>query len=146
MPGQQRVRTHPTRQASVGALRVRVILVAADRATGHGFHARLARMKRRELVIDTPLGRADAPSGPPAVAAPSPLSAREREVLGTMARGLSNKEIARLLFIADRTVECHTRAIYRKLDVANRTAAVSVALRLGIVTPELPSPSASDAP
>ncbi len=74
-----------------------------------------------------------------------PLSTREREVLDMMARGLRNKEIAHLLFITDRTVKFHAQTIDRKLDVANRTEAVSVALRRGILALDRPMPSASDA-
>jgi DNA-binding NarL/FixJ family response regulator len=76
---------------------------------------------------------------------PSSLSAREREVLEMLVRGLRNKEIADRLFITDRTVTWHTQSIYRKLDVANRTEAVSVALRRGIVALDASVPSASDA-
>jgi DNA-binding NarL/FixJ family response regulator len=72
------------------------------------------------------------------------LSAREREVLGMLARGLRNREIARRLFISDCTVKFHTRTIYRKLDVANRTEAVGVAYRQGIVALDLPLTAASD--
>jgi DNA-binding NarL/FixJ family response regulator len=72
------------------------------------------------------------------------LSAREREVLGMLARGLRNKEIAHRLFISDCTVKFHTRTIYRKLDVANRTEAVGVAYRQGIVALDFPSPAVSD--
>ena len=75
----------------------------------------------------------------------NPLSAREREVLGMLVRGLPNKEIAAHLFIADRTVKFHAQSIYRKLEVANRTEAVSVAIRRGIVTLDPPVSSASDA-
>jgi len=73
------------------------------------------------------------------------LSAREREVLGMLARGLRNKEIARRLFISDCTVKLHTRNTYRKLDVANRTEAVGVAYRQWIVALDLPVLSGSDA-
>jgi DNA-binding CsgD family transcriptional regulator len=74
-----------------------------------------------------------------------PLSAREREVLGMIARGMRNEEIARLLSISDHTVRFHTQTIYRKLDVANRTEAVGIAFRQGIVALDLPVLSASDA-
>jgi DNA-binding NarL/FixJ family response regulator len=97
------------------------------------------------LLADATSDRADAADAPPLVSAPNPLSAREREVLGMLARGLRDKEIANLLFITDRTVRFHAQAIYRKLDVANRTEAVTVALRRGIVALDPPVPEASDA-
>jgi DNA-binding NarL/FixJ family response regulator len=114
-----------------------VLVVADNGALG-------TRMRRRSSVADASPNRADAPDAPP-VSAPNPLSAREQEVLGMLVRGLRNKEIASLLFITDRTVKFHAQAIYRKLDVANRTEAVSVALRRGIVALDPSVPPASDA-
>lgn len=58
------------------------------------------------------------------------LTARESEILGWLARGKSNREIASLLFIAPGTVRKHLYNIYGKLDVPNRTAAVSRAYGL----------------
>ena len=127
------VRTHPIRHRSIGAHRVRTIVVADDRATGHERHARLTRLRCRQSGIATAPGRADAAEEAPVVAAPHPLSAREREVLGMLVHGLSNQAIASLLCISDRTVKSHAQAIYRKLDVANRTEAVGVAFRRGLV-------------
>jgi LuxR family maltose regulon positive regulatory protein len=62
-----------------------------------------------------------------------PLSQRELEVLHLMALGRTNPEIARQLIVAPGTVKAHTASIYRKLDVANRTEAVSRARQLGIL-------------
>ncbi|MET8475264.1 response regulator transcription factor [Streptomyces sp. NPDC006422] len=67
-----------------------------------------------------------------AVRAPAPgtdetLSAREREVLVLVAKGTSNKEIARELFISEATVKTHLTHIYGKLGVKDRAAAVAVA-------------------
>ncbi|WP_327295147.1 MULTISPECIES: response regulator transcription factor [unclassified Streptomyces] len=55
------------------------------------------------------------------------LSAREREVLVLVARGTSNRDIARELFISEATVKTHLTHIYGKLDVKDRAAAVAVA-------------------
>ncbi|MEU5433210.1 response regulator transcription factor [Streptomyces sp. NPDC020719] len=54
------------------------------------------------------------------------LSAREREVLALVAKGTSNREIARVLFISEATVKTHLTHIYGKLDVKDRAAAVAV--------------------
>ncbi|MHB9033203.1 MAG: LuxR C-terminal-related transcriptional regulator [Anaerolineae bacterium] len=62
-----------------------------------------------------------------------PLSQRELEVLHLMALGKSNPEIARQLYLAPGTIKAHAAAIYRKLDVANRTEAVAHARELGIL-------------
>lgn len=60
------------------------------------------------------------------------LTQRESEVLGLMVRGLSNRAIALRLSIGEDTVKTHARAVYRKLEVAERSQAVAVALREGI--------------
>lgn len=66
-----------------------------------------------------------------AVRTPAPaggaLSAREAEVLALVAKGTSNREIARLLFISEATVKTHLTHIYAKLDVNDRAAAVASA-------------------
>jgi DNA-binding CsgD family transcriptional regulator len=53
------------------------------------------------------------------------LTAREAEVLGWIARGRTNAEIARLLFISPHTVRKHIENIFEKLDVRTRTAAAA---------------------
>lgn len=76
-----------------------------------------------------------APPGAPvfALAAEELLSAREREVLRSLARGLSDKEIARGLGIGLTTVKTHLRHVYAKLEVPSRTRAVRRAFELGLV-------------
>ena len=61
----------------------------------------------------------------------SPLTAREVEILDCVARGNSNKAIARLLSISDQTVKNHITSILRKLAVNDRTQAVIYALKHG---------------
>jgi DNA-binding NarL/FixJ family response regulator len=61
------------------------------------------------------------------------LSDREREVLGLMAAGSTNPEIAAHLHLSPHTVKEHTSAVYRKLGVRNRTEAVQRAQRLGLL-------------
>lgn len=65
-----------------------------------------------------------------------PLSAREVEVLENIARGNSNKEIARNLGISDQTVKNHITSILRKLQVNDRTEAVVYALKHGWIKME----------
>jgi DNA-binding NarL/FixJ family response regulator len=62
-----------------------------------------------------------------------PLSEREMEVLGLMAKGQSNKEIGRSLWIGETTVKTHVSHILRKLQQADRTQAVLAAVRAGLV-------------
>ena len=55
-------------------------------------------------------------------------------MLQELAQGLQNKEIAAKLFISERTVKFHVSAILAKLDVGNRTEAVTVAAQRGLVS------------
>ena len=63
-----------------------------------------------------------------------PPTAREGEVLGLLARGLSNKQIARELHISEHTVKFHISALYAKLGVGNRAEAVSQGARHGLIS------------
>ncbi|WP_431897239.1 response regulator transcription factor [Nonomuraea sp. bgisy101] len=65
--------------------------------------------------------------------APGALSGREIEVLGAVAQGMSNKAIAAHLCISEATVKTHLLHIFAKLDVDDRTAAVTVAATRGII-------------
>jgi DNA-binding NarL/FixJ family response regulator len=67
-----------------------------------------------------------------------PLTPREVQVLAAVARGLSNAEVGRSLFIAEATVKTHLLRAFAKLGVDDRTRAVTVAMELGL----LPSPGA----
>jgi DNA-binding NarL/FixJ family response regulator len=61
------------------------------------------------------------------------LSTREIEVLELVARGTSNKEIAKQLWVSETTVKSHMLHIFDKLGVTDRTAAVTEALKRGII-------------
>jgi DNA-binding NarL/FixJ family response regulator len=63
------------------------------------------------------------------------LTAREREVLAEIARGRANREIARELGLAEKTVKTHVSAILAKLGVQDRTQAALYAVRAGLVEP-----------
>ena len=67
---------------------------------------------------------------------PEPISPREREVLVQAAQGLSSKEIAAKLYISERTVQTHLASIYDKVGAKNKTEAMLLALRYGLVTLE----------
>jgi len=62
-----------------------------------------------------------------------PLTGRELEVLALLARGKSNKEIGKNLYIGETTVKSHLRSIFTKLNVLSRTEAITVASRRGLV-------------
>lgn len=67
---------------------------------------------------------------------PAGLSEREVEVLRLLARGHTNREIARLLVVSPRTAEHHVQHIYLKLGVTTRAAAALFAMRNGLFSPE----------
>jgi len=58
---------------------------------------------------------------------------RRVEVLQLVARGLSNKQVARAIGRTDETVKVHLKNIFAKLDVADRTEAVTMALSRGLI-------------
>lgn len=70
---------------------------------------------------------------PPEIGLVEPLTGRELEVLHLIAEGRTNKQIATQLIVSLGTVKAHTASIFRKLDVANRTEAVSQARHLGMI-------------
>lgn len=62
-----------------------------------------------------------------------PLTERENQVLQLLARGLANKQIAVSLGISEHTVKFHVSSIYTKLGATNRTEAVRIGARLGLI-------------
>jgi DNA-binding CsgD family transcriptional regulator/tetratricopeptide (TPR) repeat protein len=120
--------------------RVEASLRAAHRtAVGLGAAPLLA-----EIEALARRGRLDLGAGPgtaPPPAPPSPLealglTAREQEVLGLVALGRTNAQIAETLFISPKTATAHVSNILAKLGVRNRVEAATIAHRLGIVVPE----------
>jgi len=78
------------------------------------------------------------PRGPRAAsrANPAGLTAREIEVLGLLADGLSYAEVAERLILSEKTVGHHVSALLRKLGEPTRSRAVAAARRRGILTPK----------
>jgi len=102
-------------------------LVAAIRTVHDGatlLHPAVVRELVREVAGD---GREPPPE--------NPLTHREREVLGLIARGRANKAIAFELGVAEKTVKTHVSNILAKLGVSDRTQAALLAVREGLVDP-----------
>jgi len=79
-----------------------------------------------------PVAAADS-SAAPAASPFDQLSPRERDILRGIARGASNKEIARDLGIAETTVKIHVQHVLRKLDVSSRVQAAVAATEHGLL-------------
>ena len=107
-------------------------LVEAVRTVAAG-EALLAPSVTRRLIEE--FSRRPVPDGRSAASLAS-LTAREREVLDAMARGLSNAEMAEALFVGEATVKSHVAHVLMKLGLRDRVQAVIFAYEAGIVTPE----------
>ena len=105
-------------------------LVHAVRVVAAG-DALLAPAVTRRLIEEF----ARRPGTPVAPAALAELTDREREVLVLMAKGLSNTEIARSLFVAETTVKTHVGRVLHKMDLRDRAQAVVLAYESGFVQP-----------
>jgi DNA-binding NarL/FixJ family response regulator len=104
-------------------------LVRAVRVVAAG-EALLAPSVTRRLIAEFGVLRRSA--APIPLAGLNSLTAREREVLAHMARGLSNAEIAAALVVSEHTVKTHVASILAKLQVRDRVQAVIVAYRGGL--------------
>ncbi len=107
-------------------------LLAAIRAVADG--KLLLKVHHLRGVVERLL-KEDAKLAPPAVRKASVLTAREREVLGLIVQGLTNKQIADILCVSQATVKTHVEHIISKLGVSDRTQAAVWAVRSGIAGP-----------
>jgi DNA-binding CsgD family transcriptional regulator len=146
----------PYPAAYAGWREAEALLEAGDRAPAtealRAAHVTARRLGAHPLVgaIESLAGRArialDAPEGAPqtAIASAQPptpgdpygLTRREREVLGLVALGRTNRQIADTLFISENTAGVHVSNILGKLGVASRTEAAAVAVRAGYPAPD----------
>jgi len=107
-------------------------LVEAVRAVGHG-HGLLAPEVTRRVIERMTAGPEDLDGPePPELAL---LTEREREVLIGLARGMSNAEIAKELFLGEATIKTHVSNCLAKLGVRDRVHAVIYAYEAGLVSP-----------
>ncbi len=123
---------------------VRVRILAALRAGALGYVSKIS--SKEELVAairQVHRGRPAMPPGmtarlleeyPPAAPTPEVLTRRETEILGLVAKGLSNQEVADRAGISEGTIRTHVTRIFGKLGVNNRVEATLCALRDGVAT------------
>ncbi|GHF43401.1 MULTISPECIES: response regulator [Streptomyces] len=107
-------------------------LISAVRVVAAG-EALLAPSVTRRLIADFAAQRPARRRAP--ALRPNRLTPRETEVLGLIARGLSNQEIAASLVLAEQTVKTHIGRILAKLGLRDRAQAVVFAYESGLVTP-----------
>lgn len=105
-------------------------LITAVRVVADG-EALLAPSVTRRLITEFARSR---PSTPTRSAELDELTEREREVLQLIARGMSNQEISRQLFVVEQTVKTHVNRIFTKLGLRDRAQAVVFAYESGLVT------------
>ena len=107
-------------------------LVAAVRVVAAG-DALLAPQVTRRLIEE--FARRPPPSGGRDPAALAALTARERETLELLARGLTNAELAEALYVSEHTVKTHVGNVLAKLGLRDRIHAVILAYEVGLVQP-----------
>ena len=81
------------------------------------------------------LAAAAPPEAPTRVELPDGLTAREAEVLGLIASGFTNREIATRLVVSEATVKTHINHLFAKIDARDRAAAINYAVRHGLGSP-----------
>lgn len=108
-------------------------LIQAVRIIAAGDALIAPRVMRR--LLDR-FAEAPAPGEPARASELNGLTEREREVLVLIGRGLSNREIATELYVAEQTVKTHVSKIFQKLGLRDRVQAVVLAYDTGLVAPE----------
>ena len=110
--------------------------VSASDADAPAFAAAVSAVARGLVVLPADRAWRLVPPSPPAgddESPTEPLTARERDVLGLLAQGLLNRDIARELGISAHTVKFHLASLFGKLGASTRTEAVRRGLRRGVI-------------
>jgi non-specific serine/threonine protein kinase len=104
----------------------------AGRVWGNGRALTRERIAQESADLASAIGGATVANGASSPEERNGLSAREAEVLGWVAAGLTNAEVAERLFISPRTVNAHLTRIYHRLNLTSRAAAIRFALDHGL--------------
>jgi DNA-binding NarL/FixJ family response regulator len=121
-------RGYLTKDAGAEDIRAAILTVAAGEAT-------LDPAVQHHVVAALAAGAAGEGDCPDAAELPDGLTPREAEVLGLIAEGLSNAEIAQRLFVSPTTVKSHINHLFAKAGLRDRAQAVAYAYRVGVATP-----------
>ena len=130
--------TDAVRHASRAGLRFdeadyRLELATAHAANGSPEASREQARRAAELLAAMPTSPGYLRAGRLTGTSPSPLTARQRDVLQLLAQGMSNDQIARALVVSPHTVHRHVANIFEALGVTSRAAAAAYAVRNGLV-------------
>ena len=132
----------------LGALRAGARGYLTKDASAEQIAAAISRVASGEASLDEAIqtkvvaavtagaGPEPAASGPEKAELPDDLTAREAEVLGLIAGGLSNQEIAERLVVSPATVKSHVNHLFAKIGARDRAQAVGYAYRHGLVAPD----------
>jgi len=107
------------------------LIAALFAAVGIWFGLRIARP--RETVVVREVERAPAAAPGPDRSDARAVTPRELEILRLMASGMTNREIARTLFVSENTVKTHSSRLFEKLGARRRTQAVQLARQRALI-------------
>ncbi|MDN5764572.1 MAG: response regulator transcription factor [Humibacillus sp.] len=131
-------RGYLTKDAGRGEIAAAIRAAAAGQSVlDRAVQARLvsAAVNRSAVLASPTAPPAAGSAGAPTTSAVDGLTPRESEVLALIAEGLSNREIARRLFVSEATVKTHINNLFAKAHLRDRAHAVSYAYTHGLVTP-----------
>jgi DNA-binding CsgD family transcriptional regulator len=132
-----------------GALRIVGTVAGEVGPQVEGVATTRSRSASSQVIVDALVGKGkESPYSPPLRSEAVPhragtLTSREFQVLALIGGGLTTSQIADRLGISSKTVEGKRQSLFTKLGVQNQSAAVSIAIRTGLLGPQAPNPTSS---